>query len=76
MVFRTSKRTANGGQMLRISSYKADIAKGIISPGTHPAKIAKICAQVAKMREQMEICKRYQPFTSNASKRRPRQVGA
>ena len=76
MVFPTSKRPSNNGQMLRISPYKERIAKGAVPQGMSHQKVARIQEQVAKLREQIEIAKRYVPFTSNASKRRARQVGA
>ena len=39
-------------------------------------KLHKIVRQVANRLEQAKICSVYQPFTSGASKRRARQVGA
>ena len=39
-------------------------------------KLQKIVLQVAYRAAQQKICSSYQPFTSSASKRRPRQVGA
>ena len=77
MVFRTSKRALNGGKMLKVSDYKANLVKSeAFDVNISATKREKIIAQVAKMREQIAICQKYQPFTSSPSKRRARQVGA
>lgn len=72
-----SKQTHKSlGKMLRISTYKANIAKGIIPPFFPLHKVEKIKQQVKKMTQEIDTIKKYQPFTSKASTRKPRQVGA
>lgn len=75
-MYKTSKRPKTLGKMLFISPLKLAIAQGKTTMGLSQEKIQKIKAQVKKRFKQLEIIKKYQPFTSNMPKRRPRQVGA
>lgn len=76
MVFRTSKRTSNHGQMLSISTYKQAIASGKAPPGMSEQKRAQICAQVAKRRADQDMLKKWAPKEARRDRRKKRQVGS
>ena len=71
--------------LLATSSKKAALAKMIGEEGLERMarktglpvyRLQKIQRQVEYRALQQKICSIYQPFTSNSSKRKPRQVGA
>jgi hypothetical protein len=73
---RIQAKQKNHGQMLTISPIKLAISKGHCPPGMNEKKINKIKEQVRLRLAHQQAIKTYQPFTSKASRRKPKQVGA
>ena len=72
----TPKKHKLLGKMLQVSAFKMAVFKGQSPRQLSDKKTKKIKQQVSKMLSEIDTAKRYQPFTSNASRRKARQVGA
>lgn len=70
------KTKKNLGHMLTISQLKMAVFNGHQPIGMSLQKINKIKTQVKKRLAEQASTRSYQPFTSKASRRKPKQVGA